>query len=127
MCAQRNSLSIADYSALLKVYAYSGMYDRACDLHANILEAGLEPDAMMCGCLVKFAVKCGRTVLSREFSEKAPCLEIRNYMSLIRAAGRDKDIGKAYADLNLLKKSGVQVDVWLRTFACSMFVRQRAT
>jgi len=61
----REGMSIAVYSALMKVYAYCGMYDRACDLYDRICEDNLEPDAMMYGCLMKFAVECGRTELSR--------------------------------------------------------------
>jgi len=107
----QDRMSIAVYSALMKVYAYSGMYDRACDLYDSIREDNLEPDAMMYGCLMKFAVECGRTELSRELSERAPCLDIQNYMSLIRAAGRDKDVGQAFAVLKKLKNSGVAPDL----------------
>mmetsp|Transcript_50540 Transcript_50540/g.156405 ORF Transcript_50540/g.156405 Transcript_50540/m.156405 type:complete len:1063 (-) Transcript_50540:142-3330(-) len=107
----RGSMSIALYSALMKVYAYSGMYDKACDLYGQLCEEGLEPDAMMYGCLMKFAVECGRTQLSQELSERAPALDIQNYMSLIRAAGRDKDIGRAFKVLGKLRDSGVALDV----------------
>lgn len=47
--------------------------------------------SQMHGCLMQFAVECGRTELSRELFEKPPMLEVQNYMSMIRAAGRDKD------------------------------------
>merc|ERR1719271_1484563 len=104
-------MSIAVYSALMKVYAYCGMYDKACDLYTLIRAEGLEPDAMMYGCLMKFSVECGRTELSRELFDKAPSLDIQNYMSLIRAAGRDKDIDRAFAVLEKLKGSGVSVDI----------------
>merc|ERR1719282_2234129 len=103
-------MTIAVYSALMKVYAYCGMYDRACNLYDQIRADGLEPDAMMYGCLMKFAVECGRTDLSRELSEKAPSLDIQNYMSLIRAAGRDRDIKRAFDVLNKLKEACVSID-----------------
>ncbi|CAK0803472.1 unnamed protein product, partial [Prorocentrum cordatum] len=64
------TMTIALYSALMKVYAYCGMYDKACDLYDQLREDGLEPDSMMYGCLMKFAVECGRTDLSRDLSEK---------------------------------------------------------
>jgi pentatricopeptide repeat protein len=64
----------------------------------------------MYGCLMKFAVECGRTDLSRDLSEKAPSLDIQNYMSLIRAAGRDHDVDRAFAVLEKLKKSGITLD-----------------
>jgi len=106
-----DGMSIAVYSALMKVYAYCGMYDRACDLYDRIREDNLEPDAMMYGCLMKFAVECGRTELSRELSERVPTLDIQNYMSLIRAAGRDKDVNRAFSVLKKLKSSGLSPDL----------------
>ena len=86
------------------------MYGKACNLYEQICADGLEPDATMYNCLMKFAVKCGRTELSKQLSEKAPSLDIKSYMSLIRAAGRDKDVEKAFSVLGQLKASGLQVD-----------------
>ena len=86
----KQTMTIAMYSALMKVYAMSGMYDQACDLYYEITSNGLEPDATMYGCLMRFSVDCGRTELAQKLFEKAPRLEIQNYMSLIRAAGRDR-------------------------------------
>merc|ERR1719277_771136 len=105
-----SGMTIAMYSALMKVYAYCDMYGKACDLYDRIREDGLQPDAMMCGCLMKFAVECGRTDLSRQIAEIAPSLEIQNYMSLIRAAGRDKDVDRAFKVLERLKASNVPTD-----------------
>ncbi len=51
----------------MKVYAYLGMCDKACDLHDDLVKDGLTPDQVVCGCLMKFAVECGRTELSQEF------------------------------------------------------------
>ena len=78
------------YSALVQVYAYCDTYGKACDVCDLLRRDELGPDAMMCGCLMKFAAECDRTNLSRQIAEVAPSLEIRNYMSLIRAAGRDR-------------------------------------
>lgn len=108
----RGGMTVAMYSALMKVYAYCGMYDSACDLYDRICEDGLQPDSIMYGCLMKFAVECGRTDLSRKLSELVPTLDIHNYMSLIRACGRDKDVNRAFALLDRLKASNVvAVDV----------------
>lgn len=107
----RKGMTIAVYSALMKVYAYCGMYDKACNLYDQIREDGLEPDAMMYGCLMKFSVECGRTKLSCELSERAPSLDIQNYMSLIRAAGRDRDVERAFTVLEKLRDSGVSLDI----------------
>jgi len=106
----KGDVSITAYSALMKVYAFCGMHDKACDLYFQLRADGLEPDAKMYGCLMKFAVECGRTDLAQQLSEKAPSLDIQNYMSLIRAAGREKDVKKAFAVLEKLKASGLGVD-----------------
>merc|ERR1719424_118924 len=60
---------------------------------------------------MKFSVECGRTELSRELFERTPNLDVQNYMSLIRAAGRDKDVNRAFAVLEKLKASAVTVDI----------------
>jgi pentatricopeptide repeat protein len=63
----------------MKVYAYSGMYGKACVLYAQIRSDGLEPDQMMYGCLMKFSVECGRTALSQELSEQLSVLDIQHH------------------------------------------------
>lgn len=107
----QGAMSIAVYSALMKVYAYSGMYAKACDLYDQIVADGMEPDNVMYGCLIKFAVECGRTDLSRDLFNKVQSFDIHNYMSLIRAAGRDKDMDRAFQVLQKLKESDVTPDV----------------
>ena len=67
-------MSIPMYSALMKIYASCGMFDKACDLYTEILECGrtelkilergLKPDSIMYGCLMRFAAECGRTELT---------------------------------------------------------------
>mmetsp|Transcript_12858 Transcript_12858/g.23021 ORF Transcript_12858/g.23021 Transcript_12858/m.23021 type:complete len:1016 (-) Transcript_12858:59-3106(-) len=104
-------MTIATYSALMKVYAFCGMYDKACYLYDRIREDGLVPDQLMYGCLMKFAAECGRTSLSEELSQKAPALDIQNYMSLIRSAGRDRDVKRAFAVLKRLKESPLTPDI----------------
>ena len=49
-------MTITMYGTLMKVYSDCGMYGKACDLYALILQDGLTPEVMMCGCLMKFAV-----------------------------------------------------------------------
>jgi pentatricopeptide repeat protein len=104
-------MTIALYSALMKVYAYSSMYDKACDIYDMVRADGLEPDPMMYGCLMKFAVECDRTELSQELFRKTPQAEIQNYMSLIRSAGRSKDVNRAFEILEDLKKSNISLDI----------------
>jgi pentatricopeptide repeat protein len=97
----RGQMTIIVYSAMMKVYSYCGMYDKACDLYYQLKSEGFEPDSMMYGCLMKFSAECGRTDLTRELSSKMPSKKFGNhhYMSLIRAAGQDKDVSKAFAVL----------------------------
>jgi len=106
----RECMTISMYSALMKVYAYCGLYEKACNLYYQVRDDGLEPDAMMYGCLMRFAVECGKTDLSRHLAEVAPSLDMQKYMSLIRAAGRDGDVERAFNVVQQLKQSGVGVD-----------------
>jgi len=106
-----NEMSIQAYIALMKAYANCGMYNKACDLYAQIVQEGLQPDSVMYGCLMNFAVACGRTELAQELSRVAPHLDIHKYMSLIKAAGRDKDIGRAFRVVDEMKANGVNVDI----------------
>merc|ERR1719222_1840867 len=88
-------MSLAVYKTLMKVYACCGLFDKACDLYQQVLADGIQPDHVMYGCLVKFAVKCGRTDLSKELFEKSEGGDIQNYMWLIRAAGREGNVKRA--------------------------------
>jgi len=109
--ARSNSLtSMQYYSALMKVYAYSEMYEKACDLYKDIKAEGLQPDPTMYGCLMKFSAECGRTELSLELADKVSVLEIQNYMSLIRAAGRDRDPDRAFGILKQLRDNNITPD-----------------
>jgi pentatricopeptide repeat protein len=117
---ENNDISIQAYSALMKAYASCGMYNKACDLYAQVVHDGLKPDSVMYGCLMKFAVACGRTELSQELSKVAPQLDIHNYMSLIQAAGRDKDIDHAFRVVEDMKAKGVKVD--LTAYSCVLDV-----
>jgi len=107
----RSKMTVVMYSALMKVYSYCGLYSQACDLYDQLRADGLEPDSVMYGCLMKFSAECGRTDLTKELFTKAPVgVEIHHYMALIRAAGQDKDVDKAFTILEKLKSSGSQLD-----------------
>ena len=70
---------VSTYSALMKVYAYCDLHGKAGDLYDELLEQGLEPDAItIITCIMK---------------------SVQGYMLRIRAAGRDKDVDGAFADL----------------------------
>jgi len=110
----KSLMTLASYKTLMKVYACSGLFDKACDLYTEVQEVGLEPDSVMYGCLVKFAVKCGRRELSEELFEKVGGGFVQNYMWLIRLAARDGDPAKALQLLMRLKASNPEaVDIML--------------
>jgi pentatricopeptide repeat protein len=104
----RGQMTVMTYSALMKVYSYCNKYSEACDLYHQLLADGLEPDSTMYGCLMKFSAECGRTDLTRELSAKMPCnkLGVHHHMSLIRAAGQDKDVEKAFTVLAQFREAG---------------------
>ena len=104
-------MSLPLYSAWMRVYAYCGLFDKACDLYDMLIEDGLEPDATMYGCLMKFAVDCGRSDLSTALFKKAPVVDIQNYMSLIRACGRTQNVTRAVQILRDIQESEVDIDV----------------
>jgi pentatricopeptide repeat protein len=106
----RGKMTLVMYSALMKVYSYSNLHSRACDLYDELRADGLEPDATMYGCLMKFSASCGRTELTRELSSKVQGTDIHHHMALIRAAGQDKDVDKAFSVIEKLKASGHPLD-----------------
>ena len=81
-----------------------------------IIASGLTPDAIMYGCLMPFSAQFGRTKLSQELSCLAPQLDTQSYMSLIRAAGRDKDTDRAFQLLEKLKGAGDKMDLAMYNF-----------
>jgi len=104
-------MSISHYSALMKVYAYCGRYDMACDLYGTIVQEGLEPDQVMYSCFMKFAVESNRMAFLKELTSKVPTLDLQNSMSLVRAAMKDKDVDGAFRVLKQLKATGTTPDV----------------
>lgn len=99
----RSAMTLSTYKTLMKVYACGGQYEKACDLYEELQKENIEPDAVMYGCLVKFAVKCGRTALSRSLFEKAGGGYVQNYMWLIRSAGQDGNVKRALELLQQLE------------------------
>lgn len=98
-----NAVSLSIYSALMKVYAFAGLYERACDLYEDIRKDGIEPDSVMYGCLMKFAMECGRTSLLNDLAAKVSQLDIQHYMTMIRAAGSEHRVDRAFAIFEQLK------------------------
>jgi len=59
---------------------------------------------------MKFSAECGRTDLTRELFTKVQGQDIHHHMAMIKAAGQDKDVDKAFAILEQLKGSGMKLD-----------------
>jgi len=106
--AGRSTLAV--YSAVMRVYAHSRLYHKACDLFPSLVEDGVEPDNVMYGSLIKAAVECGRLDFSRELLRKSGTMDIQNYMSLFRACGRERKVSKAMDLLQELEESDVGID-----------------
>jgi len=106
-CRSRSLMTLSLFKTLMKVYACCGKYELACDLYEQVLAAGLQPDNVMIGCLVKFAVKCGRRELAEQLLEQSAGADIQNYMWLIRAAGKDGNVGRALELLREAEKAQV--------------------
>merc|ERR1719160_893686 len=106
--AGRSTLAV--YSAVMRVYAHSRLYHKACDLFPSLVEDGVEPDNVMYGSLIKAAVECGRLDFSRELLRKSGTMDIQNYMSLFRACGRERKVSKALDLLQELEQSDVGID-----------------
>merc|ERR1719464_580276 len=102
-------MTVSTYSALMKVYAFCGLYDRACDLYGELLEQGLEPDTVVTTCVMRFAVEAGRKELLSQLIQKEP-RSLQGCMLQIRAAGREKDVDGAFAILDRMKSAGMEVD-----------------
>jgi len=120
----RSMMTLAIFKTLMKVYACCGLYDKACDLYEQVLAEGLEPDHVMYGCLTKFALKCGRTQLSKEVFDKCNGGDIQSYMCMIRAAGQDGKPDRAIELLRHLEASReVGLDVAVYNCAVDACVR----
>ena len=61
---------------------------------------------------MKFAMECGRTSLLNDLAAKVSQLDIQHYMTMIRSAGSDQDVNRAFAIFEELKKSPtIAVDI----------------
>lgn len=102
----RGELRLNMFSAMMKVYACDGLYDKACALYSEVIAQGLEPDSVMYACLIKFASESGKVDLLSTLSEKAQDLDVHHFTHLIRACGQAKDVDKAFAIFRQLQQSG---------------------
>jgi len=103
--------TLALYSAMMKVYQHAKLFHKTCDLHEGMVQDGIEPDTVAYGCLIKAAVESGRVELARRLFLESGNPDLLNYMSLIRAAGRERDVPKALELLGELERSPLPVDI----------------
>jgi len=107
---QRGQLTLAMYSALMKVYSQARLFHKACDLYELLLQDGVKLDTVAYGCLIRAAVECGRLDLARKLFQESGNPDLINYMSLIRAAGRERNLAKALSLLEDLERSPIPID-----------------
>jgi pentatricopeptide repeat protein len=104
------TVSLAMYSALMKVYGHARLYHKTCGLYDAMKRDGVEADTVIYGSLIKAAVESGRLELARQLFRESGNPDLLNYMSLIRAAGRERDVQKALMLLEELEQSPMSVD-----------------
>lgn len=106
---RRERLSLPVYTALLKVYSANRSFRKACDLHACMVHDGVVFDVVAYGYLIRSAAECGRLDLAQRLFKESENPDLLNCMSLIRAAGRERELSKALALLADLERSPVAV------------------
>jgi pentatricopeptide repeat protein len=102
--------SLAIYSAMMKVYGHARLYDKTCDLYETMRKDGVKPDTVVYGSLIKAAVESGRLELARHLFRESGNPDLLNCMSLIRAAGRERDVPKALELLEELEAAPLTID-----------------
>jgi pentatricopeptide repeat protein len=102
--------TLSFYAAMVKVYAHSRLFNKICSLYEIMLQDGVKPDTVVYGALIKAAVESGRLELARKLFRESGNPDLLNYMSLIRAAGREKDLPKALELLDELEAAPLAID-----------------
>lgn len=98
-------LTLTSYVALLRVYCQSREFQKACDLRESMQQDGVWPNSVAFGSLIRAAVESGNTDLAQSLFVESGNPDIPNYMSLIRAAGRERNLPKAMELLEQLEIS----------------------
>jgi len=104
------SATLGLYAAMVKVYGHAQLFDKTCSLYALMQEDRVQPDTVVYGSLIKAAVESGRLELARTLFRESGNPDLLNYMSLIRAAGREKDLNKALELLEELEAAPLAID-----------------
>lgn len=94
-------------SATIKVLATARLPERICEVFEAVSAEGLEPDDVVYGQIIKFAVQAGQLDMARQLFKRARNPDAQNCMSLIRACGQEGDVPGALATLWELAGRGV--------------------
>merc|ERR1719399_2783363 len=94
----------------MKVYSQARFFHKACDLYDLLVQDGVKLDTVAYGCLIRAAVESGRLDLARKLFQESGNPDLINYMSLIRAAGRERNLAKALSLLEDLERSPIPID-----------------
>jgi len=109
-CKFHGQATLPLYSAMTKVYGQSRLFEKTCNLYEQMRKDGVKPDTVVYGSLIKAAVECGRLELARELFKVSGNPDLLNCMSLIRAAGRERDVPKALELLEELEAAPLSID-----------------
>merc|ERR1719436_1984828 len=75
-----------------------------------MVREGIKLDTVVYGSLIKAAVESGRPELARRLFQESGNPDLLNYMSMIRAAGRERDVPRALRLLEELEQSPLAAD-----------------
>merc|ERR1719454_2194623 len=109
-CKTHGHATLPLYSAMIKVYGHARLYEKTCDLYEMMRKDGVKPDTVVYGSLIKAAVESGRLELARQLFRESGNPDLLNCMSLIRAAGRERDVPKALELLEELEAAPLAID-----------------
>lgn len=109
--SQLGAVPLQVYASLIKVYGQARLWSEACSLYDMMKQEGVTPDAAVYGALIKAAVESGKPDLAKKWFEDSSNPDMVNYMSMIRSAGRQKDLAKALELLDEVERSGWATDI----------------
>eukprot|EP00931_Biecheleriopsis_adriatica_P050237 TRINITY_DN29079_c0_g1_i1.p1 TRINITY_DN29079_c0_g1~~TRINITY_DN29079_c0_g1_i1.p1 ORF type:complete len:908 (+),score=192.24 TRINITY_DN29079_c0_g1_i1:142-2865(+) len=135
LCAEPRSIRLAErmmayahehgtaalpiFASLLKVYTFAKLWDKACGVYDDMRQTGVKPDVATYGALIKAAVECGRPEMAAQLFQESRNPDTLNIMSMIRSAGREKDVEKALQLLEEMERSPLQPDA-AQAYNCAL-------
>jgi len=101
----KRRLSLPIFFAVMKVYGYARAAQKTCELYDQMRSAGVEPDTQVYSTLIRAAVACNRYDFARELFGETKEPEVQNYMALMRASAKEKNLPEALRLLHELERS----------------------